>query len=155
MGFADYASRRVRRVTRKALQEIGRRGVRDIRDSINEPVVRMRGPRGGLVIIRSDPGEPPYRETKELWRSIRYRVFAMAKNLEDLMIFTALKKALWLEKGTKRGLEPRPFFEPARKRFKSWAPRAFKDLFKQYWTEDSFYNPDPQVDEALPESDME
>jgi hypothetical protein len=103
--FSEAAGRRVRTATRKALSKIGR-DIRDtIRDVISEPVTYSGG-----EAIRSEPGEPPYREFSDLWKSITYRVENdELLTLESLIVFTDYDVAVYLEYGTFK-MEPRPFW---------------------------------------------
>src|SRR4051812_4517587 len=63
---------------------------------------------------RSLPGEPPRRETGALSSSVRYEI-----NEAKLTAWvgTDLPYGMWLEKGTKRGIAPRP-----------WLRRAFAEV---------------------------
>jgi hypothetical protein len=116
----------------------------DIRFSIGIYVQKV-----GSELIRSDPGEPPYREPTwlsdrggDLWRSIRYKTQPRARSLEDLLIYTGDWVAPLMEFGTIH-IVPRPFWDPARRRMKAWAPRTFKTLFAEY-----FNNMPPGSDEG-------
>lgn len=130
--FARQASVRARKATRLALNELGRLIRDDIRDSINVRVQKV-----GTELIRSEPGEPPRREPLwlskrggELWKSIRYKVRAKAETIEDLIVYTTDIVALYMEYGTSK-IEPRPFWEPARRRVGRWVGRMFRQLFKE------------------------
>jgi hypothetical protein len=126
MSWAKDASGRARRACRLALNEIGRRGVADIRDSINVRVQYV-----GHLVIRSDPGEPPRREFGDLYRSIHYRVAPKAETVEALEIYTdRYPVAVYLEFGT-TFMEPRPFFEPQRKKMRG-VKRLFEQLFNEF-----------------------
>jgi hypothetical protein len=130
VGFADNASGRAKRAIRLALNELGKRGVAMIRDSINVRVQHI-----GTLTIRSDPGEPPRREFSRLWRSIKYRVRARAKNVADLTIYQDSKIAphgIWLENGTFK-MDPRPFWEPARRVINRYIRSDFLRLARDYF----------------------
>ena len=63
--------------------------------------------KGGLTVRASFPGEPPRKRTGTLRASVR------AQKVDDAgttwRVGTPLKYGLWLELGTRRGLEPRPW----------------------------------------------
>lgn len=121
---------KLRKAVRLALNEIGRRGVKDIRQSIEVPVQHIGG-----VTIRSEPGEPPRYDDGNLWKSIKYKVRAGAGGLGDLIIYVAntiAPHAPWVNYGTKDGrIEPRPFWEPAERRIRSGLKSLFIQLVKE------------------------
>lgn len=130
--FARQASARARKAARLALNEIGRRIVADIRFSIGIMVQKV-----GSELIRSDPGEPPRREPTWLserggflWKSIKYKTLPGATTLDELLIYTSDIVAVYMEFGTGT-IEPRPFWEPARRRAKRWTGRVFRQLFAE------------------------
>lgn len=131
MPFADSFSGRIRKATRLALNEVGRRGVAHIRSLIDVRVQYV-----GSWVIRSDPGEPPRREHRDLQKSITYKVEAKATTLEDMMIYVDDSRrsdgkegvAFFLEYGTFH-VEPRPFWEVSREVINRFAYETFQERF--------------------------
>jgi hypothetical protein len=125
---------RMRKAVRLALNSLGREGVADIRELINVPVTYHLGRYGARIAERSLPGEPPRREFRDLYKSIKYKTEAKAETVEDLSIYTARKQAGWLEFGTSR-MRPRPFFHKGAKkrgnlqrRFKKRLAEVLKEM---------------------------
>lgn len=109
--MADAASRRVRDATRASLAVIGRMIVADIKQHINEPVQKV-----GSEIIRSEPGEEPFREFGNLYKSIKSRIESSETlTIANLIVYTRRIQAVYLEYGT-HNMEPRPFWAPAKRR---------------------------------------
>jgi len=126
MSWASNASERNRRAARKACEAVGRLVRDDVRQSISTRVFRYGG-----VVFRSEPGEPPFRENGDLWRSVKYRVLDEANSVEAVEVYTDdMPKAFYLEKGTE-DMEARPFMAPARKRAGDLTP-LWKRLYRQY-----------------------
>lgn len=79
--------------------------VDEMREMISVPVEYIAGPRGGIIVIRSSPGEAPRRETGDLWASIQFMVIAPRGVF--MVVFTDVEYSLYLEQGTDR-MDPRP-----------------------------------------------
>lgn len=93
------------RIIVPVFEQAGSDMVNDMREMISVPVEYIAGPRGGIIVIRSNPGEPPRRETGDLWASIQYLVIAPAGVW--MVVFSDIEYSLYLEQGTER-MEPRP-----------------------------------------------
>lgn len=139
-GWADLSSARARKAFRLALNEIGRMIVADIRAHISEPVQHT-----PLGAIRSEPGEEPFREFSDLYKSIKYKVESGATTLEDLVVFTDRIQAFYLEFGTNR-MEPRPFWMKARGRA-TGLQSLLKTLFAQYLMSMTPFNAGTTIDD--------
>lgn len=126
----DPARKKVRAAIRWALNELGRRSVLDIRQSIG-----IRVGYSGNEVIRSEPGESPRYEFGNLSRAIKYKVKSKAETVEDLTVYVNKDqeiKAMALEFGRDDGsLEPRPFWVPAQKRLNRAGKRLFTQLVKE------------------------
>ena len=79
-----------------------------VRDLISVPVTYVGG-----EAIRSEPGESPYKEFGDLWKSIKYRVKEL-KNSFESSVFSDSIISLFLEEGTQY-IEPRPHWAVAMK----------------------------------------
>jgi hypothetical protein len=89
-----------------ACEQFGGEVVDVIREKISVDVEYIDGPRGGVRVIRSLPGEPPRRETGTLQDSYQSAVEADAGEV-TLDVFSDCPYAGNLENGTARVL-PRP-----------------------------------------------
>lgn len=87
--------------------------VADIRQDISTPVQYVRGKRGGAIIIRSKPGEPPRYETGSLWRNVQMEVeIDRTTRTVTLEVFCTISYSVYLETGTDN-MAPRPFWSTA------------------------------------------
>lgn len=94
----------------------------DIRQKISVPVEYVRGPRDGIHVIRSKPGEFPRKEYGNLQRSIQW-VINRESPMIYLDVFSDVIYARYLEEGTEN-MEPRPVWLPAAE---EWAPLVAED----------------------------
>lgn len=93
-----------------ALDQSGGLVADDIRDQISVPVGYRIGPRGGVTVIRSKPGEPPRRETGDYQSSIDHQTATDGSRVTT-SIFTDDPIGGYLENGTSR-MAKRPHFKP-------------------------------------------
>lgn len=70
---------------------------------------RVRGRKAGPV-VRSQPGQPPFKQTGTLRASVQQEIDA---STQSGRVGTNLRYGLFLETGTRRGLAPRPWLRPA------------------------------------------
>jgi len=124
--FVRAAQRKLAQAARAALTELGKEIVWQIKSSISVPVQHVRG----FGAIRSDPGEPPRKDTGTLYKSIKMRIDPGGESIENLVIYTTDPKAWLLEYGT-ANMEPRPFWAPARQRASTMKNR-FKSLMAKH-----------------------
>ena len=79
---------------------------------------------GSLLRESSDPGDPPAVQTGALRASIGSQVVYRAGGNTDQIVLRVgsenIKYAVWLEKGTSRGLDPRPFVGPESDTYKKF-----------------------------------
>lgn len=100
----------IRAAVRAVLTSMGRDFRDNLRDILSVPVTYI-----GSEAIRSEPGESPYRESRDLWKSIKYKVAAKAQTVEALRIYSDMDTAEYsgyLEDGTEN-IEPRPHWSVA------------------------------------------
>jgi hypothetical protein len=109
-GTTDFADA-VRTDQFTALQQFGAQVVEGIQTDISVPVVYSIGPRGGLHVERSQPGEPPRREFSNLHDSFTPAVESDG-GLILLDVSSSCPYALHLEEGSGR-VAPRPYLLPA------------------------------------------
>jgi hypothetical protein len=77
-----------------------------VQNEISVPVGYSSGPRGGLLIIRSKPGEAPRREKSDYFNSWGSS-FSLTGGDVTGRIFTDHERSSWFIQGTSR-MEPRP-----------------------------------------------
>lgn len=92
------------------LESFMQSGVEDIQQSIAAPVERV-----GSVIVRSAPGEPPRRDSSDLYNSVQRETLDAGTGNVQGAIFTRNPVGKFMEYGTVHVL-PRPFWAPARER---------------------------------------
>lgn len=134
MPFADTCSGRARKAMRLALNELGRRAVTHIKQTLSTPVQIV-----GSEVIRSDPGEYPTRDVEGsvrhhepglLRKSNHYKVEAQAETLEALTIFNDCEYGPAVNYGH-GDVEARPFWEPAQEFIGESISGDFKELFAE------------------------
>lgn len=87
-----------------SLWALGRDIVAELRDVIGVRVQRV-----GSEVIRSEPGEPPRRDSSKLYDSLRSHVQRDSATSAALSVSTDVEYAAWLEEGTGR-MEARPWW---------------------------------------------
>ena len=108
----EESSQVVEKITKRSMKEGG---------SFKIQSDRVKG--GRKVVIRSDPGEPPYKQTKKLHDSIKHGL--RPKSL-SAWIGTNVKYAKALELGYQpRNLKARPFLRPALHRARKYIMAIF------------------------------
>lgn len=107
-GFLSAVRAKVVEAAKASLERFARERIVDIQTRIGIPVERTTG-----RIVRSSPGEPPRKDSGDLWNSLQATEVVFISNEIDIFIFTTVPYAKWLEEGTDRGLEPRPWWEPS------------------------------------------
>lgn len=108
--LSDQVSEVLARRLSRGMDIFAEKLVEDIQEKISVPVEYQTGPRGGQVVIRSKPGEPPRKENGDLWESIEnIPTTREAQTKIVARVVTRLKVAGWLQNGTKY-LDPRPFW---------------------------------------------
>jgi hypothetical protein len=106
-----------REALKKAFHEIGQQLRDELRKMVSVPVQYITGPRGGTIIVRSLPGEPPRRENKKRYReSIKVSVRDMRGTTLLLRVTSEDERKEWFEKSTARML-PRPHFSVIAKKY--------------------------------------
>lgn len=97
--------------------QIGEAIMSDMRDRLSVDVQYFPGPNGEIFVERSAPGEPPRRETQQLWESVQSTVEQTAD--VKLIVDSDCPYAPPLEYGAEaRNLLPRPVWIPT---FNDWA----------------------------------
>ena len=89
-----------------AIERLGQQVADEWKERISVPVEYARGPRGGRKIIRSEPGEPPRRESGVLWESIAAQTEADGY-VVTTVIGSDVEYAPYLQEGTFE-MFPRP-----------------------------------------------
>jgi hypothetical protein len=110
--FQEAVGSRFREILTEGLQEFGQLLLQDIQGRISIPVEYVTGPRGGIDVIRSNPGESPRYEFGTLWNSITLEpVKQESPTAISVEITTYYRVAAYLENGTEDGrLAKRPFW---------------------------------------------
>jgi hypothetical protein len=113
----DAIMERLTAAAQEAMEQAGEDINADIVEMISVPVGRS----GGRV-IRSQPGEPPRKETGGLIAAQRVRVLSeAAADVVTLTIQNQSRVANWLERGTSK-MSPRPFYSVAFSRWQQLVP---------------------------------
>jgi hypothetical protein len=138
MGWADDLTGQVRRATRLGLNSCGRQWVGFLRWKVGTWVRYA----PGFGLIRSDPGEPPFREFSFLWKSFKYKVDPKATTTADLHVFidpevflsspSGYDYSMDLEYGRpSTNLDARPYWNPTKKEIEphlqDWFLREFAE----------------------------
>lgn len=79
---------------------------------------------------RSKPGEIPWYETGELYKSIKSKLYVRKGRDPAAITYTENYYSRFLEFGTRR-IRPRPFFRPAVTRESAAIRKIFQDIFKR------------------------
>ena len=85
------------------------RMVAELKATISIPVDYQTGPRGGQVIIRSSPGEPPRKDFGTLTDSIEISSPINGDTSVEIDLYTTYKVAAYLQEGTKH-MDARPWW---------------------------------------------
>lgn len=96
----------------ESLRIFSQQRIEGIRERIGIPVEGS-----GRNAIRSKPGEPPRKDTEELYFSVKATEPTQSGAVVEVVIYTDDPKAEWLEFGAIRVhsiLEPRPFWGPSK-----------------------------------------
>lgn len=120
----DPIVKQFRAANRRALFRLGKEAQTELRK-----MVGIRVGRTHYGVIRSNPGEPPRRETGEYQQSLKYRVLPGAETVDDLSIYSSDIRSLWFEGGTKH-MAKRPHFAVLIRRF------GLRKKYKQYLKEE-------------------
>jgi hypothetical protein len=112
----DAIMERLTAAAQEAMEQAGEDINADIVEMISVPVGRS----GGRV-IRSQPGEPPRKETGGLIAAQRVQVLSDAADVVTLTIQNQSRVANWLERGTSK-MSPRPFYSVAFSRWQQLVP---------------------------------
>lgn len=115
----------------QGMENFARNLVIDIQDRISVDVEFEVGPRGGVRVIRSDPGEPPRRESYDLWSSIEIIEPQIVSATEiEVFVVTYNPKARWLNEGT-INIDARPFW-PTQEELESMLPALFTAVASEF-----------------------
>jgi hypothetical protein len=112
--LSEAMSARLERMAAQTMREMGRDGVRLIRQ-----LASVRVQRSGSEVIRSEPGEPPRRDSSDLWKSIKYKLVKTNTNAVDLVFYSQdnQAKVMALEFGREgdNPMAPRPLWSVAKR----------------------------------------
>ena len=99
----DWYGKEVEKIISQAMKERVKQATiflkAKVRENINVPVTRSRGPRGGQRVIRSKPGEYPRKDTKALRKDIFGITRKTSRGVWDGFVGSTLPYAVYLELG--------------------------------------------------------
>lgn len=122
--FVESVMQSINSRLRQSMDDLVAEAGGDLRDSISIQVEVSRGPRGGRVLARSRPGEPPRRETGGYLESIHDAVEQDGDRITG-RIYTDSEIGGYLEHGTDK-MEARPHFAPCYERWREKASARIK-----------------------------
>ena len=110
--FSNAVNERLKFIATEGLKDVADWLQLEILAKIAIPVEYTTGPRGGIIVIRSEPGEPPRYEFGTLSNSIVVGpVIEQSGTMLSISVETDYKVAAYLNEGTEDGrLAKRPFW---------------------------------------------